>query len=85
MDKGGAPFEGPEAASVIKLHQTLVKRFPTTQFLWWPSTTDREYSFSIGFDIYSTEEIIHAMTPICTGKTLVQLTIRNGILCFECD
>lgn len=84
MDKGSVNFVGPESASVILLHQALEKRFPTTQFKWLPSTVKREYSFSIGFDNHSAEEVVHAMNAICMGKEVVHLTILEGLLCFDC-
>lgn len=71
-----------QAVEIIQLHQALERAFPSTQFLWHPSTNNTQYRCKISMD-NSTEVIVENVKQYASGQDLIQLTIHNGFLYYN--
>lgn len=58
------------------------RQFPTTQFLWHPSTNGQKYRCNVSMN-NSTEAIVEEVAKYCTGQDLIQLTIHGDMLYYN--
>jgi hypothetical protein len=66
-----------DAAVIIQFNKALETAMPQTQFLWYPSTSDKKYRYIASFTDNSINDIVATVKEHCCNQDLVQLTIHN--------
>jgi hypothetical protein len=76
-----------EACNIIDLHMTLLREFPTTQFLWQPQHHYVGYPYNFEWNGIHTRELVAAMKQhlVVADKDpeLIQLTLHGCFIYYK--